>query len=106
MILTDADIARAMLAVDDPLLWGRLGEGAGSSDMIRKFARAVESAVLERLVPVALRQAEVSYSGMLYGDEKRGGPSNYTRGWRDCLAAVKGGFAALPQAEPPTSEGM
>lgn len=36
---SDAEIAQCMLSVDDPLLWGRLGEGSG--DMVRKFARAV-----------------------------------------------------------------
>lgn len=35
----DAVIAQCMLAVDDPLLWGRLGGNNG--DMVRKFARAV-----------------------------------------------------------------
>jgi hypothetical protein len=40
--LTDKQIATAMLAVDDPLLWGRLGDGQG--DMARQFARAIEAA--------------------------------------------------------------
>ena len=36
-----------------------------------------------------LRSVECSYSGMLYGDDKAGGPSEYTRGWGDCLRAIK-----------------
>ena len=40
--LSDAEIALEMLAVDDPLLWGRLGDGQG--DMVRQFARAVIAA--------------------------------------------------------------
>jgi hypothetical protein len=38
--LTDKMIAEAMLAVDDPLLWGRLGVEKGN-DMVRKFAHAL-----------------------------------------------------------------
>ena len=40
--LSDAEIAKAMITVDDPLLWGRLGDGQG--DMVRQFARAVIAA--------------------------------------------------------------
>jgi len=40
--LTERQLAECMLAVEDPLLWGRLG--AGSGDMLRAFARAVEQA--------------------------------------------------------------
>jgi hypothetical protein len=44
----------------------------------------------------ALRPVECSHTGMSYGDDKGGGPSNYTRGWGDCLKAVKAalGFVA------------
>ena len=35
------------------------------------------------------RQLEVSHTGMSYGDEKRGEVVEYTRGWGDCLAALK-----------------
>lgn len=41
-----------------------------------------------------LRSVECSYSGMLYGDDKAGGPSEYTRGWGDCLTAIKSTLAA------------
>lgn len=37
----------------------------------------------------AINLAEVSHSGMSYGDDKGGGPSEYTRGWGDCLKAIK-----------------
>ena len=37
----------------------------------------------------ALRPVECSHTGMSYGDDKAGGPSDYTRGWGDCLKAVK-----------------
>lgn len=43
VMLTDEQIGLAMLCVDDPLIWGRLGEGSG--DTIRQLARALESAV-------------------------------------------------------------
>ena len=38
---------------------------------------------------LALRDAEKSHTGMLYGDEKRAGASDYTRGFGDCLNAIK-----------------
>ena len=41
--LSDREIAGLMQDVDDPLLWGRLGEGQG--DIVRQFARAIERAV-------------------------------------------------------------
>lgn len=37
----------------------------------------------------AIRAAEISHTGMTYGDEKSGGASEYTRGWGDCLKAIK-----------------
>jgi hypothetical protein len=40
--LSDEQIALAMLAVDDPLQWGHLGEG--NSNVPRQFARAIEAA--------------------------------------------------------------
>ncbi len=41
-----------------------------------------------------LRGVECSYSGMLYGDDKADGPSEYTRGWGNCLTAIKSALAA------------
>lgn len=37
----------------------------------------------------AIRAAEISHSGMSYGDEKTGSLSEYARGWGDCLKAIK-----------------
>jgi hypothetical protein len=37
----------------------------------------------------AIQGLEASHTGMLYGDEKRNGVSDYTRGWGDCLGALK-----------------
>jgi hypothetical protein len=42
----------------------------------------------------AIRSAEISHSGMTYGDEKNGAVSEYTRGWGDCLKALKSGAVA------------
>jgi hypothetical protein len=42
-----------------------------------------------RIDRTALRKIEQSHTGMCYGDEKRGPVSEYTRGWGDCLKAVK-----------------
>jgi hypothetical protein len=45
----------------------------------------------------AIRSAEISHSGMTYGDEKNGAVSEYARGWGDCLKAIKG--ADVPSDE-------
>lgn len=42
----------------------------------------------------ALRAAEISHSGMSYGDEKRDAMSEYARGWGDCLKAIKSAVVA------------
>lgn len=46
-----------------------------------------------------LRQLEITSSGMSYGDDKRGGASDYTRGWKDCLAAFKRETLAAKQTD-------
>lgn len=43
----------------------------------------------------ALRSVECAHTGMSYGDDKRGDRSDYTRGWGDCLKAVKDAIATL-----------
>ena len=44
----------------------------------------------------ALRPVECSHTGMCYGDEKRGDLTGYTRGWGDCLKAVKSALGIEP----------
>ena len=61
---------------------------------VRTWSKAAETyaADAERLRAgylQALRPVECSHTGMSYGDDKAGGPSDYTRGWGDCLKAVK-----------------
>jgi len=55
----------------------------------------------------AIRAAEISHSGMSYGDEKNGSSSEYARGWGDCLKAIRGAAshpctANVWQQVPPT----
>lgn len=48
-----------------------------------------------------VRQCEISHTGMCYGDDKQGHQIQYTRGWGDCLKAIKKCFESAPQ-EPTT----
>ncbi len=50
---------------------------------------ALTHAQIQATCRKALRPVECSHTGMSYGDDKAGGPSAYTRGWGDCLKAVK-----------------
>jgi hypothetical protein len=43
---------------------------------------------LQRVL-AAIRRCEVSHTGMSYGDEKSGDVTGYTKGWGDCLKAIK-----------------
>ena len=61
-----------------------------------KAERDAARAELDRAREV-LRSVECSHSGMLYGDDKAGSPSEYTRGWGDCLTAIKSALAAEGQ---------
>ena len=57
---------------------------ACAADKADKLAARLRAGYLQ-----ALRPVECSHTGMSYGDDKRGGPSDYTRGWGDCLKAVR-----------------
>lgn len=57
---------------------------ARAADLAEKLAKRLRAGYLQ-----ALRPVECSHTGMSYGDDKAGGPSDYTRGWGDCLKAVK-----------------
>jgi hypothetical protein len=51
---------------------------------------------LQRVL-AAIRRCEVSHTGMSYGDEKSGDVTGYTRGWGDCLKAVKKAVSTADQ---------
>lgn len=55
----DKAIAQAMLAVDDPLQWGRLGEG--SKPMIKQFVEALFAAAPPSPQPPAARAQPIGY---------------------------------------------
>lgn len=57
---------------------------ARAADLAEKLQKRLRAGYLQ-----ALRPVECSHTGMSYGDDKAGGPSDYTRGWGDCLKAVK-----------------
>lgn len=57
---------------------------ARATDLAEKLQKRLRAGYLQ-----ALRPVECSHTGMSYGDDKAGGPSDYTRGWGDCLKAVK-----------------
>ncbi len=57
---------------------------ARAADLAEKLAKRLRAGYLQ-----ALRPVECSHTGMSYGDDKAGGPTDYTRGWGDCLKAVK-----------------
>jgi hypothetical protein len=55
---------------------------------------------LQRVL-AAIRRCEVSHTGMSYGDEKSGDVTGYTRGWGDCLKAVKKAVSTADQQSLP-----
>lgn len=57
---------------------------ARAADLAEKLQKRLRAGYRQ-----ALRPVECSHTGMSYGDDKAGGPSDYTRGWGDCLKAVK-----------------
>lgn len=78
-----------MSATLTPRALAVIADSGETGEPIFRTPCSVGSGEVAKTIANAIRGAEVTHSGMTYGDEKRGAVSEYARGWGDCLKAIK-----------------
>jgi hypothetical protein len=91
--LADALFVLGMVDKNNRIDAGEKGKAWSGRFVVDEVRRVLDhpemQARLRQGYIAALRPVECSHTGMSYGDDKAGGPSGYTKGWGDCLKAVK-----------------